>query len=239
MLNNEAKRRGAFIFQGSPLPASITSRCRVALKCWWAEDNPVALRWPCRIRAGEVHDERSKNGFSPIIITKPRTYLGFDVVQGETLSAWIEIPGSRVGDGDGDGEDIRSIVRRDVESFDKVKLLGDSGEVVLNSSWKRAQVPLVMAIHTAWDAIRENALPGMGEMAALLGISATVMLETRKSVLLLDKSPEAWYVVDMPQVAAYMIQGVRDEGVREGGKGPKNAEVFSSTSASGEVAVAT
>lgn len=192
-------RKQAILTEGSRWPASIASRLRLYLKYRRSQKEPTDLRW--RVRVLEIAEDLHAPQVLPRYFFKqPSDYICFDIDRGEILHHWIEFPGAKTETGE------RFVVRRPFSHFSHVVWLGESDNA--NATWSRVQLPLVLTVRTGWNAVRDSTIPGVKELAIILGVSLSCIVERRSRVLLGDKGSDTWFLVDMPQVAYFIMDSV-------------------------------
>ncbi len=217
---NLMRKRDIFT-DGSPWPASIASRLSLHLKCQKSHKEPTDLRFGVRVLEIDAEDSHNPKGFSAYFSDKPVDYICFDIGRGEVLQSWIELPGPK--EKDGNCKVVRRYFSRDISTknhvfeeeppFNKMVWLGET--TAGNCTWKRVKSPvsltLLVGLKVGWKAVKSGTMPvppGVAEIAAVLGIAVSYIVERRARVLFGDSSSNRWFLVDMPQVVYFILDSV-------------------------------
>ena len=193
-------RKQAIFTEGSPWPASIGSRLKLFLKYRKSRKEPTDLRWRVRVLEISAEDLHSPKVFSTYFFNQPSDYICFDIGRGEVLNSWIELPGAKEEDG------TRLVERRSFSSFDKIVWVGEN--TAANCTLPRVQLPILLTVRSMWKLVTDSTIPGVKELATILGVSVACIVERRSRVLLGDSSADLWFLIDMPEVVYFIMDSV-------------------------------
>ena len=190
------------MMQNSILPASIASRLRLWLKSRKSQKEPTALRWQIRVIDGEL----GEFPFPPHFF-KTDGHICFDIAEGDIIKAWMELPEDFIENTSllGKRDTPRYIVSHEIAGFDKILWLGDS--ITDNYTWRRALGAKSGLISLTGLATSKFTvfIPGILEIATILGVTRSCIVECRSRVLFIDSSKSNWFLVEMPQVVYLLL----------------------------------